>query len=328
VVPDPEVDAVFVGEVFCDLVFGGTPGLPAPGGEVFAEEFKVSAGGTATRCVAAARLGLRTGVVATVGRDMFGDRVAAELAAQPGLDLRWLRRDPGVHTPVTVAVANREDRSFITYEEDGARYPEHWEGPLPRARVTHIGMRRPLPEWVARMRAAGTFVIGGIGWDPTGEWSPELLDRLTGVDMFVPNAVEAMRYTRTSSPEAAAEALAERVPEVVVTDGPHGAVGTDRATGRVIRVPAPRVEAADPTGAGDVFTSGYVYGLLASWPLADRMRFAALCATSSVRTLGGADSAPTFDTLRAFLGSGPQITGRDHQLIGAATARTTSQERA
>lgn len=324
---ESEVDVVFAGEVFCDLVFAGTPGLPEPGGEVFAEEFTVSAGGTATRCVAAARLGLRTGLVAVVGRDMFGDHVTAELGAQRGLDLRWLRHLPGGRTPVTVAVANREDRSFITYEEAATHYPAHWEGPLPRARALHIGMRRPLPEWVARMRAAGTLVVGGIGWDATGQWSPELLDRLGQVDVFLPNAVEATSYTRTRTAEEAAEALAERVAHVVVTDGADGAVGIDPTSGGVVRVPSPRVEVADPTGAGDVFTAGYLYGVLAGWPLADRMRFAALCAASSVRTLGGARSAPTPADLRAFLDTGASASARDHQLIGAATARTTSQER-
>lgn len=147
------LDVVFAGEVFCDLVFGGTPHLPTPGSEVYADRFAVVAGGTATRCVAAARQGLSTGLFAVIGTDMFGEHVAAELGAVDGLDLRWLRRDPAVHTPVTVAVTNAHDRAFITYEEEGARRPETWEGELPAVRVLHLGIARPLPAWAAELRS-------------------------------------------------------------------------------------------------------------------------------------------------------------------------------
>jgi sugar/nucleoside kinase (ribokinase family) len=321
------MDVVFAGEVFCDLVFGGPPGLPVPGGEVFAERFKVSPGGTANRCVASARLGLRTGLIGTVGPDMFGDHVAAALGEQDNLDLRWLRRHPTAHTPLTVAVANSEDRTFITYQEQATTLPELWEGRLPHARALHIGVQRPVPEWVTRMREAGTFVVGGVGWDADGHWSRDVLARLAQVDMFLPNAVEAMNFTRTASPEAATEALAALVPEVVVTDGPHGAVGFDRESGTVIRVPAPRVEVADPTGAGDVFAAAYLYGVLAGRPLEHRMRLATLAAACSVRTLGGADSAPTWAGIAAFLDGDPRTTGSDRELVAAAAARAASGER-
>jgi sugar/nucleoside kinase (ribokinase family) len=328
VAQSPEVDVLFVGEVFCDLVFGGTPDLPVPGGEVHAERFQVSAGGTATRCIASARLGLSTGLAGTIGLDMFGAHVAAELSSVSHLDLRWLRRVPAVQTPITVAIANHRGRTFITYEEEEARYPEQWDGELPHTRVLHVGMGRPLPDWVTRLRAGGTLVVGGVGWDPTGDWSCDLLGRLAEVDVFLPNAVEAMSYTRTRTVEAAAVALAGLVPQVVVSDGAAGSVGVDEVTGKVIRVPAPRVQVADPTGAGDVFTAAFIYGLLAGWPLQTRMRFACLCASWSVRTLGGAGSAPTWSDIRTFLDAGSDTSERDYELIGAAIARTTLRERA
>ncbi|MCW7945187.1 hypothetical protein AAW14_25075 [Streptomyces hygroscopicus] len=324
---DSEVDVIFAGEVFCDLVFGGTPHLPTPGSEVYADRFAVSAGGTATRCVAAARLGLRTGLFGILGTDMFGDRVAAELGAVDGLDLRWLRRDPAVHTPITVAVANEHDRAFITYEEKGSRLPETWHGPLPRVGALHLGIDRPLPDWVRELRAQGTVVVGGVAWDPTGLWSSELLTRLSEVDLFVPNAVEAMSYTRTGTVEEAAKVLADFVPQVVVTDGKDGAVAVDSATGDVVRSASPSVEVADPTGAGDVFTAAYIHAVLKGWPLAARLRFAGICAAVSVRTLGGASSAPTWADIRTFAAATPGVSDQDRALIETAMPRTTLREK-
>ena len=286
------LDVLFAGEVFCDLVFAGIPHLPAPGGEVYADRFAVVPGGTATRSVAAARLGLSTGLCAVIGTDVLGAHLVTELAREENLDLAWLRRDPAVQTPVTVAATNEHERTFITYEEEGARRPETWDGELPDTRFVQLTIGRPLPGWVARLRARGTRVVGGVGWDPTGRWSPEVLTRLAEVDVFVCNAVEATSYTRTGTVEEAVKVLHDLVADGVVTDGPRGAVAVDGTTGELIRIPAPRVPAVDPTGAGDVFTAALITGLRHGWPIGTRLRFAGLCAALSVRSLGGAGSAP------------------------------------
>ena len=50
------------------------------------------------------------------------------------------------------------------------------------------------------------------------------------------------------------------------------------ADGRIIRMPAFKVEAVDTTGAGDVFHGGYIFGLLQGWGLERVVRFAsAVC---------------------------------------------------
>ncbi len=312
--PD-DVDVVFVGGVFCDIVFGGVPHLPTPGSEVYADQFTVVAGGTATRAVATARLGVRTGLFGAVGTDMFGDHVAEQLAAEDNLDLRWLRHDSTVCTPVTVAVANEHDRAFITYEHHCARRPDTWDGPLPNTKVLQLGVGEPLPGYAAELRSRGALVVGGVGWDASGAWSPELLRRLPEIDVFVLNAVEARAYTRTESVEQATKVLAELVPSVVVTDGGHGAVAIDSGTGELVRVPAPYVPVADPTGAGDVFTAALITGILRDWPLSTRLRFATICGALSVRTLGGASSAPTWDAVLEFAAGTEDVPDADRELI-------------
>lgn len=315
----PALDVVLGGTLFCDLVFSGSS-LPEPGAEVFADGFVLTPGGTANRAVAAARLGLRTGLLGVLGRDIFGERVARMLAAEPGLDLRWLGRTEA-HTPVTVSVTDEHDRSFITYEEPGTAAPDVWPGPLPRAGAAHAGLARPLPDWVRALRAAGTVVFGGVGWDATHTWSPVVLDRLADVDVFVPNEVEACRYTGTADVNAALKALADRVGTVVVTRGAAGAVALDSGTGERVDVPAVPVHVVDPTGAGDVFVAALMRGTLLGWDLATRVRFAALAASLSVRSLGGAVSAPTPADIGRYLSE--HTPDGDHGPIAAwATTET------
>jgi len=294
------VDAAFGGTVFCDLVFSGVD-LPSPGAEVYADGFVLTPGGTANRAVATARLGLRTALLAVVGRDLFGTHLVQLLGAEEHLDLRWLQQHPTVHTAVSVAVTDEHDRSFITYEEPGTAVPAAWPGEAPASRTCHVSVSEPLPSWVDPLRRSGTTVFGGVGWDASHAWSPAVLDRLGEVDVFVPNEVEATSYTRTDDPAAAARVLAERVGTVVVTRGGRGSLAVDAGTGEWVDVPAVAVRAVDPTGAGDVFTAGLMTGTVLGWDLATRVRFAGLVASMSVRTLGGAASAPRPGDVLAFL---------------------------
>src|SRR5262249_53565531 len=95
-------------------------------------------------------------------------------------------------------------------------------------------------------------------------------------------------------------ALAGRCPVVVVKDGPRGSLAVDSATGERCCAPALPVAAVDPTGAGDVFAAGFVFGTLAGWPLDERLRFANLCAGLSVRHLSGSLGAPCWGEIAAF----------------------------
>lgn len=288
---------LFAGDVFCDLVFAGVT-APEQGAEVYADAFTVTPGGVANRAVAAARAGAPTKILSRLGDDVLGRHVHEVLTAEPLLDTELLELVHGHQSPVSVALTGPDDRSFITYEEHlGPLALPDTLGPVS---ATHVGIARPLPDWVAALRTRGTTVVGGVGWDHTGEWSGGVLERLAEVDVFVPNDVEAMRYTRTDSALDAAKALAERVPLAVVTRGRDGVVAVDSANG-VVSVETIPVDVVDPTGAGDVFVATFMAGVHHDWPLGTRLRFAAASAAYAVTGLGGAASAPHPDQLRAFL---------------------------
>ncbi|MFB9375523.1 carbohydrate kinase family protein [Kineococcus gynurae] len=298
-----ELDLVFGGRVFCDLVMSGVA-APAVGAEVFADSFAVAPGGTATRAVAGARLGFRSALVGAVGPDMFGAAVRDALAAEAQLDLRWLREVPGAHTAVTVALTDAADRSFVTYEQRATWLSDELDRPLPRVAACHVGIAEGIPAWVGELRRAGTTVVGGVGWDETEVWDPAALDALAQVDAFVPNEDEATRYTRTPDAASALAELSRRTALVVVTRGARGAVATDSATGEHCEVLAPPVTAIDPTGAGDCFVAALCGARTVGWTLQTSVAFAVLAASESVQRLGGASSAPTAAHLAARIREG------------------------
>ncbi len=296
--PRPRLDLLFAGSVFCDLVFAGVP-MPEPGAEVYADAFKLTVGGVANRAVAASRLGARTALLSQLGDDPLGLHLHTLLAAEPDLDLSWLRREPGFQTPVTVSLAGRHEREFITYQEEAQ--PLEWPLDCPTVGATHVSMQRDLPDWVQRLRAGGTTVYGGVGWDSSGQWSQAVLRRLEGIDVFVPNDLEAMRYTQTDDAHAAARELGRYVELAIVTRGSRGVIAFERSSGQLVEVPSVAVTAVDPTGAGDVFVASFMASGRFGWSIEHRLRLAGLAASLSVRTLGGAASAPRPADITEFL---------------------------
>ncbi|TDD69564.1 carbohydrate kinase family protein [Actinomadura darangshiensis] len=306
----PELDVFLSGQVFMDMIFTGLPGLPPPGTELFTEGLGSAPGGIANIAVAMSRLGLRVGLAAPFGDDMFGSYLWRTLAEQEDIDLGHSRRITGWPTPVTVSLAYDSDRSMVTYAKP---MPEIGSGggaeavlgsPPPAARACFVDIEHPVPGWAREMRRTGTAVFADLGWDATGMWSSEVLDRLEHVDVFLPNAVEAMAYTRAGTPEDAARALSERVPVVVVKRGGAGAIAIDSGTGEVAETDALPVRPLDATGAGDVFGAGFLFGTLAGLPLAERLLFANLCAGLSVRHRSGSLGAPCWGEIAAFGESG------------------------
>ena len=297
--PGQQVDVFLAGTVFLDVIFTGLTALPEPGTEVWATGMGSCPGGIANLAVASARLGLRTALGAAFGDDAYADFCWRTLSEQERVDLSHSRRFTGWHSPVTVSIAVDRDRSMVTHEHPPPESMDAIVGDPPPARAAMIDITPHvlsdaglLPNWVRTAHRRGTLVFADVGWDPTGGWPRELLDELRWCHAFTPNAVEAMGYTRTTSPAEAVRALAELVPLAVVTDGPRGVVAIDSSTGEQAHVPALEVQAIDPTGAGDVFSAALVRGTLAGWPLRRRLAFAACCSALAVQQFGGSLAAP------------------------------------
>ncbi|GGX12404.1 carbohydrate kinase family protein [Streptomyces chartreusis] len=302
---DPPWDVYLTGTVFLDIIFTGLDSAPVRGTESWARGMGSSPGGVANMATALARLGLRTSLAAAFGDDHYGDYCWDALEQGEGIDLSPSRTVPGWHSPVTVSMAYEGERTMVSHGHEPPPEPVPLpEGapqcpPRARAAVASLvpGIRAP---WIAQAASKGARIFADVGWDDTGAWDLAGLADLEHCEAFLPNAQEAMRYTRTDCPRKAAHALAEHVPLAVVTLGAEGAYAVDGGTGETAVVPAIAVEALDPTGAGDVFVAGFVTGTLADWPLADRLAFAGLTAALSVQEFGGSLSAPGWAEIGAW----------------------------
>ncbi len=104
--------------------------------------------------------------------------------------------------------------------------------------------------------------------------------RARAVDILFANEAEAQALTGAADTKAALRLLAPSVPLCAVTQGAKGSL--IQAGGTVHHTPAPEVDVVDATGAGDLFASGVLAGLLAGLDVPAAARLGAAAAAEAV----------------------------------------------
>ncbi|MFW2542946.1 carbohydrate kinase family protein [Primorskyibacter sp. 2E107] len=256
-----------VGRLYCDLIFTGLPRLPTMGTEVYAAGTGLHAGGGAYITAAhLSALGNRAALCATLPVPPFRDIVVRDLE-NAGVDAHLCTdSDPTEDPQITVALAGRSDRAFVT-RRVGPAFPPlsvqhiHDLG----ARHIHIGELATLtgrPELIDLARRAGVTLSLDCGWDEDLDIT-RIGDLISDVDVFLPNEAEMEMLTRAGVHRSVA-------PLTVIKQGKSGALairGTER-----IHEGAKVVEAIDTTGAGDAFNAGFLSSWLSGHDLRNCLR--------------------------------------------------------
>ncbi len=292
---------VVVGSINADLVVG-VEALPGPGETVAGGRFARWGGGKgANQAVAAARLGASVSLVGAVGDDAFGADALRELADE-GVDVGGVVR-VGVPTGVALIVVDASGENQIAVaaganaELTAERVRAAFAGGGDAAAVVLLGHEVPQDAVVAGAEAAiaaGWRVV--LNPAPAREIHPDVL---SAHPILTPNASEAAQLTGERDPEVAARALAARSgAPVLVTLGAEGALLLD---GGVERIPAPRVDAVDTTGAGDTVNGALAAELAAGRELRDAVRFALAAAALSTRAEGARGGMPRREAVEQWL---------------------------
>lgn len=312
----PAPVAYVAGPLFLDIVLGPLEHEPRPGEEQWVDSLAVVPGGVANQGTALARLGFDTRLLTTIGVDDVGG-FTRELTEKLDLGLGYATEV--ARQNVTAALVMGGDRSFTTFGSPHVPPPPAGiDAPtVLLAPLTYLESAR---DSVSAWRSDGAMVIADAAWDDTGEWPITDLDALNLADVFVPNDVEAMNYTRTASAADAARALGEKVPTVVVTTGSSGSIV--RTDSKTRTIPSVGVDALDTTGAGDAFAAGLAAGLVAGLEIDDAVVLGSVTAAYTVQRLGGSTATPTLAELTAWATTlGEPYSGVVSALGGASVHR-------
>ena len=282
-----------VGDVNIDLVLAGLSNIPRPEQETVAQDMRVLVGGqTATLARALCALGVTVAFVGRVGNDDYGRMALAQLANE-GVDVSAVAMDPTVSTGVTVVLSTGAERALATYPGTIPTLTRADVRPefLHTADHLHVGsyflqkgLQPDMAELFTEAKRLGLTTSVDPGWDPFGDWDTGLGDLLRHVDVFLPNAVEAMMVSHTDTPAEALEVLTGHANTVVIKLGGEGCLAGHRH--ETLSLPAFKTPVLDVTSAGDIFNSGFIYGYLSGWDLKDAARLASACGAISVSRIG------------------------------------------
>lgn len=281
-----------VGSSNTDLFFRTTR-LPRPGETLLGKSFHTGFGGKgANQAVMAARLGARVTMIGRVGRDVFGDDTLRNYRAE-GIDTTFVTTDDERPTGVASIVVGDQAENCILVVA-GANLgltPEHIQTAKPALETADVLLTQlevPVAatlEALRLARAAGVPTV--LNPAPAQKLPDELLRQ---ADYCIPNETELELLTgqAVATPgqaEVAARALRGRGPRVViVTLGERGALVADEQGTSVI--PTRKVEAVDPTGAGDAFIGSLAVFLAEGIGLRDAVARANVVAAVSVTRIG------------------------------------------
>jgi sugar/nucleoside kinase (ribokinase family) len=290
-------DVTIAGELNLDLILYGVPEEIPRERELLASDLNLTLG-SSSAIVAhnLSSLGSGVGFVSCVGSDSFGELAAARLAAA-GVDVSKVSILPGRKTGLTVIMQRDSWRNMLTYpgtisdlriEDVDVEY-------LASARHFHLssfylqrGLQAGIPALLKKMKSAGLTTSLDCNDDPDDRWEGGIRDVLRHVDIFLPNAREAMRLAKTRDAQSAAKDLAQIVPLVVVKIGAEGAIA--RRGKETWSSPALKLQVVDPVGAGDSFNAGFLHEYLKGSDVQTCLAAGNLAGALSVTRAGGTEA--------------------------------------
>jgi len=298
-------NVLIVGSVFVDIICEGLSEYPNKGEELYIDSIVTSPGGSAITAVILKNLNMNVSLASAIGTDFFGAYLIDYLT-QVGISDSLIHHEPTQETGVSICIPKNNDRSFISKKgPELARYlPRIFEKLTPldieKFRFLHVDfpqLQHPTIQQCISDRRDSLIITSDIGYEEALAWKADDFSTLKDVSWFFPNEQEARLITHEQDPAAMVHHLRRYVPHPVVTLGPKGAVTIDESE-KIIQIPAPQVQAVNPSGSGDSFTAGLLYGLAHGFSIADTIRFANIVGAMSTEDLRSCSSDLTIEDVR------------------------------
>ncbi len=288
-------DVLAIGMAVADVIIKPVDTLPPNGGLNTVSTFFLTSGGVAsTFSHDIARLGLNSGLVATIGDDLLGGMLLQSLI-RDRVDVSLVRKTEELPTGGTVVlVDSRGERSFYHYPGASLKLIGPASVPIEGYRHIHLGGSPLMPEYdgeqglrlLIEARNKGVSTSIDTVYSPEGNWEGTR-SLLKFTDIALPSFNEALRLAETDSPIDQARYLIDRgVHIAVIKLGEQGALILEKGCAP-LSIHPPAVEPIDNTGAGEAFCAGFICGYLKGWDIIRTADFAVSCGALATQSLGG-----------------------------------------
>jgi ribokinase len=295
-----------VGSSNIDLI-SRVPRLPKLGETMVGHSFHLGYGGKgANQAVMAAKLGARVTMVTKLGRDVFGEGTLKNYREQ-GIDTTFVLFDESTASGVAPIFVDDQAQNFIVIVPgaNNRLSPADVQSAAQAIRTADplVGqLEIPIETTLEAFRIARAANVRTIlNPAPAAPLPDELLQL---ADICVPNETETELLTGLSAQSlseaehAAHKLLARGVGMVILTLGERGVLLVSQDT--VEHLSPLKIDAVDPTGAGDAFIGSLAVFLGEGLSLRDAARRANAIAALSVTKIGTQSSFPNRAEADAF----------------------------
>jgi sugar/nucleoside kinase (ribokinase family) len=319
------LDIAIAGETNLDLILYGLPQQMPTERELLGSGFNLTLGGSSSILAHnLSLLGARVGFTSQVGSDEMGEIAIARLS-EAGIDTSHIVRKPAAGTGVTILLPHGRERHILTYPGVMAEMTvaDLDLSYLTSARHFHLSslflqtaLHPGLPELFDHLRQAGLTLSLDTNDDPSNHWSGVLHPLLDKIDLLLPNEDELKKIAGQPTLEEALDALAPRIPLIVVKCGARGALVQHRTRHGIQRdwVAPVLVDPIDTIGAGDSFNAGFLRAYLNGDDPLRAAAFANLTGALSTLRAGGTEAYRDTALRTAFLNQHP-TWHRDHTMV-------------
>lgn len=304
-------ELLFVGVALVDSIIRGFDPVPVSASGFRAESGTLSVGGEAVNgAMAAAKLGVSTSILCSLGQDAAGDLIVHALNSC-GVRTDHIVRSAEHPTPVTTMfVADDGTRKSITNGSHRYNFhPEQYKETLRSAKAIVLGslFRAPfddpevIREVVRTAKDAGCMIFADTKLPNFRKLTlDDISDILPLIDCIFPNEDEAKYYSGKENPEEMADEFLRRgIPAVTVKLGAKGCLYKDAH--QMLCMDAFPVKALDATGAGDNFLAGFAVSRLEGKNTRDALSFAGACGAICTSAVGASTGLKNKAQVEEFL---------------------------
>ncbi len=304
--PNGDIDILSMGEVLLDLI-SVEEDVSLTDAISFNRHFGGSAANVAINC---SRLGEKAALVSRIGRDYFGEYIAATLRKE-NIILEGLQFDENRRTPVIFVNKSKDTPDWLAYRGADKFLQENdiIYNLIDRCKIFHLTTfilsSKPARDTVIKYLEYALSKGKIITYDPCfraslwpeGNKGKKIVSEIINKVHFIkPSLDDAFHLFGHDTPlNYIKKYLKLGAKLVILTMGGDGAMAADGK--QLIKIPPFPTKVIDVTGAGDSFWAGFISGILAGFPLKRAVKFGSGVAAFKISGVGAFSPVPDKATI-------------------------------
>ena len=265
---------VVIGDINLDIM-GFVDRFPTKEESIHPKDISIRPGGAALNtAISLAINSVDVTLIGAIGNDVIGDYIVKKIERL--VDTSFIQKVNATTGIVYILVKN-DEKAMIGFKGANGylQFEKRWVDLLERSSITHISPYLFSEETgfkiFDKIRDAIKKKIVTLSFSKVLlKRKEKILNLLRDFSFIFMNEEEAQLFTGENEPSRIREELLKYMDRGVITRGEKGAFYIDKET--FIKISGKRGRIINPTGAGDFFAAGFIYGIIKGLSIIDSLK--------------------------------------------------------